>query len=372
MSSQGRRENTSVIHKLTKSAYDFSFVQAVRLLERSSVKEKQTGRPSIANNPVAGITPPATESVRFKSRQSLVFPSCEIGDVARIDNKTSATEQWQVVVNLIGLTGAMGVLPFHYTELIQDRQKVKDATLEHFLNIFNHRTTSLYFQASVKYRLALQYERHKLFAKASSGHSPQTRVLLSLIGLGSEGLANRLNTRDESLLYYAGLFNQQIRTTSNLTQILRSHFRIPIEITQFVGQWQELIDDVRTRLPDIDNPSGRNAALGRSAMIGKKGWFAQGKIYIVLGTLNKQELKKFAPGTATLKALNELVRMYVGMEIDYEFKIRINKKDIPEKISLSRTDPPIIGWNSWLRSKPRSHPIPDETLDISVSASQLR
>ena len=66
-------------------------------------------------------------------------------------------------------------------------------------------------------------------------------------------------------------------------------------------------------------------------MLGKKGWFAQGKIRIVLGPLNSQQLNKFAPGTKALKALNELVRLYKGMVTNYEFIIRIRKNDIPEK-----------------------------------------
>jgi type VI secretion system protein ImpH len=190
--------------------------------------------------------------------------------------------------------------------------------------------------------------------------------------MGTKGLTNRLYTNDESLLYYSGLFSQKVRTATGLKQILRSHFNIPVEIDQFVGQWQELIDDVRSKLPDINNPTGRNVSLGRTAMLGKQGWFAEGKIHIILGPLDKQQLTKFAPGTNSLKALNELVRMYVGMESDYDFIIRIKKTDIPEEIQLSKSTPPIIGWNTWLSNKPTDYENQSKTLDISVSASRLR
>ena len=43
------------------------------------------------------------------------------------------------------------------------------------------------------------------------------------------------------------------------------------------AEWQDLIDDVRTMLPSKIHPSGRNNCLGRSVMLGHKGWFAQGK-----------------------------------------------------------------------------------------------
>jgi len=371
MSSQGWRKNTSITRKLTEAPYEYQFLQAVRLLERSALLEKETTQSNIASNAIARFTPPSTESIRFATHQSLAFPSADIDQVERKDN-AAGTTQWHMIVNLMGLTGSMGVLPFHYTELILNRQKQKDDTLEHFFNLFNHRTLSLFFQAAAKYKLPLQYERNQLFNASKDKKDSATQALLSLIGLGTDGLTNRLYTRDESLLYYSGLLSQKTRTASGLQQILRSHFSIPVNIDQFVGQWQELIEDVRSRLPDFSNPQGRNVCLGRSAMIGKKGWFAQGKIHIILGPLNKQQLKQFAPGTQTLKALNELVRMYVGMENDYEFIIRIKKSDIPERIQLNRKSPPIIGWNTWLSKKSAGFSDKSSTMDISVSASRLR
>lgn len=370
MSTKGWRKNTSITRKLIETPYDYQFLQAVRLLERSALFEKETAQSNIACNPVAKFAPPLSETVRFKTNQSLAFPSSEINNIRRVE-KNSSTTQWQMAVNLMGLTGSMGVLPFHYTELILKRQKLKDETMRRFFDLFNHRTLSLFFEASVKYNLPLQYERNRLYSTRSNHHEPQTRTLLSLIGLGTTGLSNRLYTKDESLVYYSGLFNQKIRTSTGLKQILRSHFNIPVKINQFIGQWQELIDDVRTRLPDVNHPTGRNICLGRSAMLGKKGWLAQGKIRIILGPLNKQQLSEFSPGTHTLKALNELVRMYVDMETDYEFIIRIKKSDIPEKVQLGKVTPTIIGWNTWLSKKSIRQTGRNKTLDISVPACRL-
>lgn len=370
MSTKGWRKNTSITRKLADAPYEFQFQQAVRLLERSALFEKETSQSGIATNPVARFTPPSSEFVRFNTNQTLAFPSSEVQSVKRID-KDSGASQWQMIVNLMGLTGSMGVLPYHYTELILKRQKQKDETMVHFFDLFNHRTLSLFFQASVKYHLPLQYERNRLHGSPRSVQEPQTRALLSLIGMGTQALNDRLYTRDESLVYYSGLFSQNVRTATGLKQILRSHFNIPVDVDQFIGQWQDLIDDVRSRLPDFENPKGRNVCLGRSAMLGKKGWFAQGKIHIVLGPLNKKQLEKFAPGTFALKALNELVRMYVGMENDYEFIIRVKRSDIPEKIQLGKQTPAIMGWNTWLSNKSLDYEDRNKTMDIHVSASRL-
>lgn len=372
MSTQGWRKNTSVTRKLIQHPFEYQFLQVVRLLERSAVFERQTSQSIINVNPVAKFTPPESEAIRLKSHQSLAFHSAEVQHIER-QHKDSVRDQWLLSVNLMGLTGSMGVLPFHYTELVLNRQKLKDETLEHFLDLFNHRTLSLFYQASIKYRLPLQYERYHLNTSQNGRKTrdTQTQALLSLIGLGTEGLTNRLYIKDESLIKYSGLLTQKIRNASNLKQILRSHFDIPVEIEQFNGQWEELIDDVRSRFPDRNNPTGCNVCLGKTAMLGKKGWFAQGKIHIILGPLNSKQLKQFAPGTHALRALNELVRLYVGLESDYDFIIRIRKKDIPEKIQLTRHSPTIIGWNAWLASKPGTASVNNKTVDISVSANRL-
>ena len=182
MSTKGWRKNTSITRKLTEAPYEYQFLQAVRLLERSAVFEKENTQSSISCNPVAKFTPPGGESLRFSINQSLAFPSSEVKNINRV-NKNSGFSQWQVIVNLMGLTGSMGVLPFHYTELILKRQKQKDETMARFFDLFNHRTLSLFFQASVKYNLPLQFERHRLHSSAKEPEDQQTRVLLSLIGM---------------------------------------------------------------------------------------------------------------------------------------------------------------------------------------------
>lgn len=369
MSTTGRRKNSSVIDKLTEQPYDFSFLQAVRLMERSAVLENSENY-SFNKNPVALFTPPNTETIRFRTNNALSFSSSEISKIVEKNNNKNK-KKWELSVNFMGLTGAQGVLPYHYTEMIMKRHKMKDESLSHFLDLFNHRTISLFYQASNKYKLPIEYERKKLNPPTTKTRDDHSQILLSLIGLGTKGLNDRLYISDESLFYYSGLLSQQVKTTSGLKQILRSYFNIPVEIKEFVGQWQELIEDVRTRLPGKENPNGQNNCLGRSVMLGRKGWFAQGKINIILGPLTKEQLKIFSPGTKALKALNEIVQLYAGMEYSYDFIIKVKRSDIPDKIQLGGKTQPIVGWNTWLSTQTDSPENKNETLDIKVSASRI-
>lgn len=362
------RKTSAVIQNLTENPQTYSFFQAVRLLERASASSEKDHKKS--SKPVARFTPPGTEAIRFHTQQSLGFPTSEIRSVKQ-KAKKSGNKQWQMNINFMGLTGSMSVLPYHYTEMLLQRLKLKDESMHHFFDLFNHRIISLFYQASNKYRLPIEYERKKLNPPVIEERDHHSQILLSLIGMGTRGLSNRLYTKDESLIYYSGLFTQQIRTANGLKQILRHHFEIPVEIKEFVGQWQDLIDDVRTRLPGKQVPLGQNVQLGRSVMLGKSGWFAQGKFRVILGPLNRQQLHTFAPGTRSLKALDELIRMYIGIDYDYDFVIRVKRADIPEKIQLGGKNITVLGWNTWLSSHPDTFD-KNETVDITLTSRRFR
>lgn len=369
MSTTSRRKNPSVIQGLLSKPFEYSFKQAVRLLERAAAYHR--GNATVySKNPVARHTPPASEVVRFHSRQSLSFPSSEISGIEEKKSHTG-THQWHLQVNFMGLTGSSGILPYHYSELVLKRLKIKDKSMMNFFDIFNHRLISLFYQASAKYHLALEHERKKLNPSPTSESDCHTKILMALIGLGTNGLANRLYTKDESLIYYSGLFTKKVRTTTGLKQIIFNHFSVPVEIKEFVGQWQELIDDVRTRLPSVACPRGQNSQLGKSVMLGHKGWFAQGKIRIILGPLTHKQLHTFAPGTTTLKALDEIVRLYINFEHDYDYVMRIKRSDIPRTIKLASDASPILGWNTWLSPNLSRSDNNHTIVDIPVSAHRL-
>ena len=375
MSTPSRRKNSAVVEQLLRSPHAYSFYQAVRLLERAALWESRTLTPGTrvlgARNSIASFVPPATETIRLQTQSSFKFPEAEVHNIVR-HSGTGPGPSWRMQTNFMGLTGSIGVMPYHYTELILQRLKKKDESLVHFLDLFNHRIISLFYQAGTKYYLPIEYERKKLANGTKKTRDTHTQALLSLIGLGTQGLTGRLQIKDESLLFYSGLLTQQVRTASGLKQVLQDYFDIPVKIQEFVGQWQELIPDIRTRLASRMMPKGQNARLGQSAMVGHKGWFAQGKIRISLGPLNREQFYRFAPGTKALRALNDMVRMYVGIERDYDFIIEVKRKDIPKKITLSKNPSPIIGWNTWLSTSDKPVQDNNETLKITVSANRLK
>src|ERR1700722_1635818 len=94
-----------VEEELRREPWNFEFFQMVRLLEHLG-----TGKP------VGRFDNPKEEAVRFQSNPALEFPPSQIHSLDWPENG-----QPRLTVNIMGLTGQLGVLPLPYTEWINDR-----------------------------------------------------------------------------------------------------------------------------------------------------------------------------------------------------------------------------------------------------------
>ena len=66
-----------------------------------------------------------------------------------------------------------------------------------------------------------------------------------------------------------------------------------------------------------------------------------------------------------------MVKLYAGMEQDFEYVISVARKHLPYQIQLNQKEPPIIGWDTWLATKPLASYRHGETLNIAISAGRL-
>ncbi len=362
------RKNASVIERLLSEPHEYSFFQTVRLLERALLVNYSARELQARVQTIGGFAPPTSEILQFRTKPSLSFPE---SDVLSIEGNLSdpSVRFCRVQTNFLSMAGSSGVLPYHYTEFILQRLKLKDTALAQFLDLFNHRLISLFFQADTKYKLALEPERKQLKNQRSALTNTPNQILLGVIGMGTRGLSNRLGFHDDTLLFYSGLLSHKVRSSQGLKQMLADYFQLPVKIQEFIGQWQDLLPDFCTRLASRAEPLGQNARLGQSAMLGSRGWIAQGKIRVVLGPLAKAQFYQFAPGTKALAAMNDMVRFYLGLEHDYEFVIEVSRSDLPNKIQLRNSASPILGWNTWLSSSERPATGNNQkTFKITVSA----
>lgn len=200
-----------VYRRLLAEPYQFDFFQACRLLGR------------IRKDLVAvGPDDPLVEPARFKGHLSLNYPASPVHAVAP---GAASLDPPAMTITFLGLFGPKGVLPWHYTQKLIDREharadewdRLTDYQREQYaaertaarawLDLFNHRFAYLFYRAWDKYRFWLAYERAEPDrvdpdeidpGSAPSGSlvggrpDPFTRCLLALSGLGTGGLRNRI------------------------------------------------------------------------------------------------------------------------------------------------------------------------------------
>jgi type VI secretion system protein ImpH len=327
---------TEVGEKLRREPVAFDFFQAVRLLERFLPERTSVGR----------FAHPDTEVARFGVNPSLAFPASQI---QTMDCPEDGPVEMRV--NFMGLTGPEGVLPNPYTSLIIERLRASDTSPRDFLDIFNHRIISLFYRAWRKYRFDVAYEQGErdLFS----------RHLLSLLGLGSEGLRDRQAVSDDSLIYYAGLLAQRPRSAQALQQILADYFEVPVKIEQFAGAWYRLDPETQCRLSE---GSSESEELGFGAVVGDEVWNQQSKVRIVLGPLTLVRYADFLPAGKSWEPLGTWVRFFSNDEWDFEVKLILEREQVPAcTLGAEGASGPQLGWVSWVKSAP-FHRDPDDTV----------
>lgn len=333
-----RRDDEPVVDALFERPYSFDFYQAVRLLQWLHQHTPEAERPA--------------EAVRYRARLSLDTPAGDIYELERPlppkageegGDGTAATPA-RMVINFFGLTGPSGALPLHYTELLLERRyRHRDHTLAEFLNIFNHRLAALFHEIWTKYHIFIDLEREN--------REGFTRSLLDLIGLGTDGLRNRLNAGergvpDQSLAYYAGILAQRPHSAAGLEAILGDYFRVPARVLPFQGRW------LRVPKAQCSDLGRANCALGDGALLGQAVWDQQSKFRVVLGPLTYTQFLDFLPSGRGFAALGRLGNFYAGPDLDFDVQLVVKRKEVPRTmLGGLGTQAANLGWNTWITGR---------------------
>ena len=311
--------------RLEQEAFVFRFFQAVRLLEQAAPHREPVGR----------FARPSQEAARFVAHQTLSFPASEIQSLEFPEGQPP-----RMTVNFMGLTGPLGLLPIWYTNLIRERMKARDNTLPDFFDIFNHRMISLFFHAWEKYRFSISYER--------GDREGLTKCLMDITGLGTEGLQDRQDVNDDSLLFYAGLLSQKPRSAQNLAQILSDYFGVPVEIEQFVGAWYRL-DPIN--LCHMDERPDYSEQVGLGAVVGDEMWDQHSRARIKIGPLTIEQYLEFLPNGPAHKPLKALAHFYSNGEVDFEAQLILKKDEVPLcSLGATGSAAPQLGWLTWMKT----------------------
>ncbi len=373
MGSPGGSENPPLAQaqmaaRLIAGGPEFEFFQAIRMLERVL--------PDRA--PVGLFVPPSTEVVRFIANPDMGFPASEIQRI-----ELPAQGPVRMMVNFMGLTGPSGSLPTYYTEMVRERMRSKDHAIAAFFDLFNHRIVSLFFQAWLKYRFNISYERaayegnRSIAAAREEQESLEEEVvvnseqrvrdrfshhLLDLIGLGTKGLQNRLRVADDSLLYFSGLLSLETRSASALRNLLMDYFEVPVEVEQFVGAWYPLTEETQCC---FDHGETISEQLGIGAVLGDEVWDQQSGVRLKLGPLTLRQYLDFLPNGSAYPELRSLTRFFAGNETDFDVQLILKHDEVPQcELGATNEVAPQLGWLSWAKTRAMSREASDTILKI--------
>jgi type VI secretion system protein ImpH len=270
-----------------------------------------------------------------------------------------------MAVNFFGLTGPQGVLPHVYTQHAGAQLRARDPAMRDFLDLFHHRSLSLFYRAWVRPRPVLAHE-------AGQDEDWLLAHLLDLAGLGTAGLRGRLGISDAAAGYYAGLLSNASRPADGLARLVGDYFDVPATVEQFVGAWRSVSGTAQCTLGADDS----SAQLGLG-VLGDAAWDPQAKVRLRLGPLRRAQFDAFLPGGDAHAALRSLARLYADDQVDVDAQLVLDRADVAPVVlgvppAASRTGerrgpaPPAalggapLGRGTWLVSRPLARD-PDET-----------
>lgn len=345
----------SIQNSIKQTPYQFDFVQLVRLLYLHQDDDIELNQKLVGyeNSPV-------DEVARFKVSPRMRHGSSDIRSVKSLDDG-----RYEIEVSFLGLFGAAGVLPHHYSRMILARLKANDETMRNFFDLFHHRILSNFFRASVKYRLPFQHELFSRFQPSKNGSRPSRRIehdtisrsISCVVGVGERPVQNRLDIDDRQLMYYGGHFANRRPTMIGLRQMLREITGLDVKILQFQFEWLYLDQADQT---DLSNPTKR---LGQDVVIGNRVGSVQNRFRARLGPLNWKTFQELLPNKIQLKKIAQFTRSYVGIGLDFDFQFLLNGADVP-CMQLGNEECGRLGWNTWIKSENTDKIIEDAIFEV--------
>jgi type VI secretion system protein ImpH len=300
-------------------------------------------------SPVGQFADPGDEVVRFSTPSGVGFPASEI----RALDPAEGDEPAHMTVNFLGLTGPQGVLPLDYSLYAVGRERAGDHAFKSFLGLFEHRIISLFYRAWAKSHPAAA-DGAPTDDAADARREWLTPQLLSIVGMGTPGLQDRLPLSDESLLFYSGLLSLPSRPATALEQLVADYFDVPCTVEQFVGAWYPLSRSAQTALGD------ELGTLGGGAVAGDEVWDQQGRVRVRIGPLSRRRYDEFLPGGESYEPLRALTRFFGNDQFDFEIQLVLARDEAPA-FQLGDDTPLPLGWCTWLRTAPLDHD-PDDAL----------
>jgi len=174
-----------------------------------------------ADRQPSGSTRARARKCAFRNRRGFRVPTSQIARSTGLGRAAADAREFH------GPDRPQGLLPLYYSALVRERLRARDSALREFLDIFNHRAVSLFYQAWEKFRFTVAYERGD-----DDRLSPH---LMDCWGWERPGCKIASRSRRSAGLPLR-LLAAQTRSAAALRLLLMDYFEVPVEIEQFVAR----------------------------------------------------------------------------------------------------------------------------------------
>lgn len=316
-----------MINQISDKAYEFSFFQAVSLLEKHYKSDSSVDFSGVGENKYFH-----QERIRFSVSASLAFPKSDMDFVTHMD--VAGEAYTRVEVNFLGLHGSSSPLPSSYTEKLAGREE-EDNPVKQFFDFFHNRYVSMVYRVWKKYRYHIQYE--------SGAQDPFSSRMLHLLGLSSVMQEAEAADLDRAkLLSYVNQLSTRTRSPKLISGIVAHYFSLPnVYIEEWVFRRIEIHPSQRNQLNQM------NCQLGQDFHLGQSMPDLVGKFNLCIDEIDFSTYQAFLPGKKQHETLVGLIRFILRDPMAWDLKMRVKLDTVPQN-SLGQGEGNVLGQTAWL------------------------
>ncbi len=230
----------------------------------------------------------------------------------------------------LGLTGPMGPMPLHVTEIAAyERLYGKTYPMGRFLDLLAARMLQYFYRAWADTQPAAEAER--------PGDDKFAAYLAAMSGAG-EGVSDRAAFPARARSHYAGHFASR-RSASSLQDTLEHLLRQQVRIKEYQPRWRRVEAGDETKL------GGSFASLGRDAVLGGSVWGVTDAFRVVIRCDDMRAYEQLLPTGPKFAIATEALDALSPGHLEWDIELEIDEFDLPGARLDGRSR---LGWTGWL------------------------
>jgi type VI secretion system protein ImpH len=263
---------------------------------------------------------PAAEPIRFRPYPKVGFPGTELAAVESDDGRPDRPPT--IRTTFLGLYGVDAVMPPHLIDDIVLRREGHEEVMA-FLDLFNHRITTLFYRAWRKYRYPSGFER---------ADDSTSRALLCLAGFGLGDKAASAGLPGARVLGMLGLLSQRTRTVEGLAGVVA--LALPgagVKVEERFPVWVRLDDRPGLRSGGSSSTRGVGSeGLGQGHVLGRRVKNRGEAVLLTLQPADAEQAHDLLPDARLYRELISVLRVYLGNKTDVVLRMEVSASVVPE------------------------------------------